>query len=59
LVHSDFPGGAGESKFAGRPTAADIPSVEGKRALGMAEFDVGEDNKLAKEANDVLFSARV
>jgi len=36
----DFPGGAGESGFTNKGVESDILSLEGKRAMGLAPFDL-------------------
>lgn len=38
----DFPGGQGESKFTGRVGEEAILSDEGRRAMGLAPFDVDD-----------------
>lgn len=54
----DFPGGSGESQYADRATVADIASVEGKRALGLAPFERvaggGKANAMRMAANKAL-----
>lgn len=35
----DFPGGVGESAFEGKGSTADILTEEGRRAMGLAQFD--------------------
>lgn len=60
----DFPGGEGESAFQGRYKPDDIPAtadVEARRMLGLAPFDVGQDEtpgskRVVQAANAVLFA---
>ncbi|WVQ79010.1 hypothetical protein IAT38_001102 [Cryptococcus sp. DSM 104549] len=55
----DFPGGAGESEFVGRGVEANIESLEGKQAMGLAPLDVeGDlvpgDRHIREKANKIL-----
>ncbi|KAG2158747.1 uncharacterized protein EDB93DRAFT_1120013 [Suillus bovinus] len=57
LPAPDFPGGSGESTFAGRATAQDVTTSQGRRALGFEPFlsEGIENNELVNAANRVLF----
>ncbi|KAG1788641.1 DUF1479-domain-containing protein [Suillus plorans] len=57
LPAPDFPGGSGESTFAGQATAQDITTSQGRRALGFEPFVSGgvENDELVDAANRVLF----
>lgn len=49
----DFPGGEGESRFKGTGGEHDIPTVEGRRAMGMAPMEmdgVDADEKILRKA---------
>ncbi|KAI0941545.1 hypothetical protein AcW1_003415 [Taiwanofungus camphoratus] len=43
LPSPDFPGGEGESTFAGRCTADDVQTTEGRRLLGLEPFEIPSD----------------
>jgi hypothetical protein len=51
----DFPGGVGESAFKGKGSTEDILTLEGKRAMGLAPFDLtlavdDAESEILKEA---------
>jgi hypothetical protein len=50
---SDFPGGKGESLFAGRAGEADLKTHTAKAALGFAQFS---GSPLAQQANEALLA---
>ncbi|KAJ7464578.1 hypothetical protein FB451DRAFT_1263902 [Mycena latifolia] len=57
LPAPDFPGGQGESGFAGRATIADV-HPDGRRAVGFDKFAIpGNSNKLFDEADRILLAA--
>ncbi|KAK8861552.1 hypothetical protein IAR55_002374 [Kwoniella newhampshirensis] len=55
----DFPGGVGESQFVGKSEEGDVKSKEGRQAMGLEAFDLGEDladgeREVRKRANEIL-----
>ena len=55
----DFPGGEGESKFAGCPTVKDVKTSEGRKVLGIEPYDIPDgleegEREAIRRANGIL-----